>query len=331
MATCGEVIRHMQDAALLVFPSVQREGFPMTIVEAFATGLPGLTTSFESMIELVKDGYSGRHYRHSDPRDLANVLDQMLGDEAALRALGRQARAEYQGEIHPDSQLRAVDGHLRDSDRTCRMNRRGPYRRAASAGRGGVCERRRRSVTAAANSSAGQRPGIPASQQEWIAAVTDRVSARRKCRSESGAFSGISGLPIRATVRVGQQVHFTAHRVRQFPPPNSHCVVQVCARQVADSHVVKGVEPDRHAGIRQPSHVGADHRWLGRHRQQFAAAVRSPVNPRAHSRGLPASRALTLALAPCVPVRWRGCSLRERSTSRAGSPCRSRPDKKNVA
>ena len=97
----GEVIRHMQDAALLVFPSVQREGFPMTIVEAFATGLPVLTTNFESMVEIVKDGYSGRHYRHSDPRDLANVLDRMLGDEVALRALGRQAREEYEARYTP--------------------------------------------------------------------------------------------------------------------------------------------------------------------------------------------------------------------------------------
>ena len=109
----GEVIRHMQDAALLVFPSVQREGFPMTIVEAFATGLPVLTTNFESMVELVKDGYSGRHYRHSDPRDLANVLDQMLGDEGALRALGKQAREEYEARYTPArnyEQLMAIYG-----------------------------------------------------------------------------------------------------------------------------------------------------------------------------------------------------------------------------
>lgn len=96
-----EVTRQMKDASLLVFPSVQREGFPMTIVEAFATGLSVLTPGFESMIEIVKDGYSGRHYRHSDPRDLANVLEQMLGDEPALRALGRQARAEYEARYTP--------------------------------------------------------------------------------------------------------------------------------------------------------------------------------------------------------------------------------------
>ena len=85
----------------------------MTIVEAFATGLPVLTTNFESMVELVKDGYSGRHYRHSDPRDLANVLDQMLGDEGALRALGRQAREEYEARYTPArnyEQLMAIYG-----------------------------------------------------------------------------------------------------------------------------------------------------------------------------------------------------------------------------
>ena len=99
--TSDQVIRHMKDASLLVFPSVQREGFPMTIVEAFSTGLPVLTPGFESMTELVKDGYSGRHYRHSDPRDLANVLDHMIGDEAGLRALGQHARAEYDAKYTP--------------------------------------------------------------------------------------------------------------------------------------------------------------------------------------------------------------------------------------
>ena len=95
------VIRYMQDAAVLVFPSVQREGFPMTIVEAFATGLPVLTANFESMTELVRDGYSGRFHRHSDPHDLATVLEQMLDDEEGLRVLGHHARAEYEAKYTP--------------------------------------------------------------------------------------------------------------------------------------------------------------------------------------------------------------------------------------
>jgi glycosyltransferase involved in cell wall biosynthesis len=97
----ARVIQYMQDAALLVFPSVQREGFPMTIVEAFATGLPVLTSNFESMTELVHDGQTGRFYRHADSQDLAVVLEQMLGDEAGLRALSRQARAEYDAKYTP--------------------------------------------------------------------------------------------------------------------------------------------------------------------------------------------------------------------------------------
>ena len=73
----------------------------MTIVEAFATGLPVLTANFESMTELVRDGYSGRFHRHSDPHDLATVLEQMLDDEEGLRVLGHHARAEYEAKYTP--------------------------------------------------------------------------------------------------------------------------------------------------------------------------------------------------------------------------------------
>lgn len=106
-----EVTRRMQDAALLVLPSVQREGFPMTLVEAFATGLPVLAADFESMTEMVRDNYSGRLFAHGDARDLATVLEQTLADSDALRALGRQARTEYEGKYTPASnyeQLMAI-------------------------------------------------------------------------------------------------------------------------------------------------------------------------------------------------------------------------------
>lgn len=96
-----EVMRRMQDAATLVVPSIQREGFPMTIVEAFATGLPVVTSRFESMNDIVKDDRCGRLFRHRDPDDLAAVLEAVLADSGARRAYGRQVRAEYEGAYSP--------------------------------------------------------------------------------------------------------------------------------------------------------------------------------------------------------------------------------------
>lgn len=115
-----EVIRQMQDAAILVFPSIQREGFPMTIVEAFATGLPVVASRFESMLDIVRDGEVGRLYRHHDEEDLAAVLENLLRDEGARRAYGLRARAEYEAKYTPArnyAQLMAIYDRATESAR----------------------------------------------------------------------------------------------------------------------------------------------------------------------------------------------------------------------
>jgi glycosyltransferase involved in cell wall biosynthesis len=96
-----QVMRTMQDAAVLVVPSLHREGFPMTIAEAFATGLPVIAGRFEALAEVIDEGETGRLFRAADPRDLADVLDQALGDLDALRAMGRRARAVYEAKYTP--------------------------------------------------------------------------------------------------------------------------------------------------------------------------------------------------------------------------------------
>lgn len=115
-----EVIRRMQDAAVLVVPSIQREGFPMTIVEAFATGLPVVTSRFESMIDIVQEDRCGRLFRHRDPDDLAAVLEAVLADPSARRAYGRHVRAEYEAAYSPDrnyDQLMAIYDRATESAR----------------------------------------------------------------------------------------------------------------------------------------------------------------------------------------------------------------------
>jgi glycosyltransferase involved in cell wall biosynthesis len=91
----------MQRASFLVFPSEWYEGFPMTIVEAFATGLPVVASRLGSAAELIRDGETGRHYRAADPRDLAAVIEQLLDDDAMRLEMGRQARLEYEEKYTP--------------------------------------------------------------------------------------------------------------------------------------------------------------------------------------------------------------------------------------
>lgn len=96
-----QLIRLMQRASLLVFPSVHYEGFPMTLVEAFATGLPVVASDIGAAAEVIRDGRTGRLYRPGDSDHLADVLEELFLNEPLICDLGRQARAEYEEKYTP--------------------------------------------------------------------------------------------------------------------------------------------------------------------------------------------------------------------------------------
>ena len=54
-----EVMALMQSASFLVLPSLWYEGFPRTIVEAFASGTPVLASRLGAMSEVIQDGVTG--------------------------------------------------------------------------------------------------------------------------------------------------------------------------------------------------------------------------------------------------------------------------------
>ncbi len=91
-----KVLGLMREAAFLVFPSEWYEGFPLTIAEAFATGLPVVASDLGAMAELVDHGRTGLHFRPGDPDDLAAKVDWLVSHPAELSKMRREARAEYE-------------------------------------------------------------------------------------------------------------------------------------------------------------------------------------------------------------------------------------------
>lgn len=91
-----EVMRLMQEASVLLFPSRCYEGFPRVIVEAFACGLPVVCSRLGSAAELVEHGRTGLHFRPGDPGDLATRIEELLASPERLAAMRRAARAEYE-------------------------------------------------------------------------------------------------------------------------------------------------------------------------------------------------------------------------------------------
>ncbi|HMP39510.1 MAG TPA: glycosyltransferase family 4 protein [Roseiflexaceae bacterium] len=90
-------VRHlMQQASMLIFPSIWYEGFPMVIVEAFAHGLPVLGSAIGSMTSIIEHGSSGLQLPVGDAERLAEAVIWLDAHPAECRRMGAAARLQYE-------------------------------------------------------------------------------------------------------------------------------------------------------------------------------------------------------------------------------------------
>jgi glycosyltransferase involved in cell wall biosynthesis len=101
--TADEVQGLMHGARFLVFPSIWYEGFPMTIVEAFAGGLPVIASKLGSMAEIVQGGVTGLHFEPGSAVDLAAKVEWAWNHPEELARMGRAARTEYEAKYQPST------------------------------------------------------------------------------------------------------------------------------------------------------------------------------------------------------------------------------------
>jgi glycosyltransferase involved in cell wall biosynthesis len=98
----SEIVSLMHGARFLVFPSVWYEGFPMTIAEAFACGLPVIASRLGSMAEIVTDGRTGLHVSPGNPSELAASVGWAWRHPGKLHELGKAGRQEYVSKYKPE-------------------------------------------------------------------------------------------------------------------------------------------------------------------------------------------------------------------------------------
>lgn len=94
--TSAEVATEMTRARFLVMPSTWYEGFPMTLVEAFALGRPVLVSRLGSMAEVVEDGFNGLHVNPGDPVDWAAKVRWAYEHPQDMAVMGDNARRLYE-------------------------------------------------------------------------------------------------------------------------------------------------------------------------------------------------------------------------------------------
>jgi glycosyltransferase involved in cell wall biosynthesis len=92
-----EVMAALKRAKCLLFSSEWYENFPVTLVEAFACGVPVICSRLGAMQEIVADGRTGLHFTPGDPEDLAQKVEWVWTHPEQMAEMGKEARREYEG------------------------------------------------------------------------------------------------------------------------------------------------------------------------------------------------------------------------------------------
>lgn len=91
-----QVIAAMKGARFVIFPSELYENFPLTILEAFACGVPVVASRLGAMQEIVEDGRTGMFFGPGNAQELADVVARAWQQPEYMKLLGEQARKEYE-------------------------------------------------------------------------------------------------------------------------------------------------------------------------------------------------------------------------------------------
>jgi len=123
--TQAEVVAALYAAAIFVLPSVitesgDRDGIPVSLMEAMAAGTPSVSTRISGIPELIDEGKEGLLVPERDPAALAHALERLLDDPALAERMALAARAKVERQFDA-----AMEAHklLRLFDDACTLRR----------------------------------------------------------------------------------------------------------------------------------------------------------------------------------------------------------------
>ena len=90
-----KVFYYLKRSKFMVFTSEWYEGMPRTLIEAFATGTPVVSSDIGSMSTMIKDGRNGIHYEPGNVNQLYRFISDLISNDQLRRKLGFQAREDY--------------------------------------------------------------------------------------------------------------------------------------------------------------------------------------------------------------------------------------------
>lgn len=116
--TRQEVIEIFQSVDVLVAPSVpssdgRREGIPVVLMEAMASGLPVVASEISGIPELVNDGINGLLTPPGDSTAIADALEGLRNDPQFSQSLGEAGREKIVREFDVYKNAEILVGHMK--------------------------------------------------------------------------------------------------------------------------------------------------------------------------------------------------------------------------
>ena len=98
----------MRGARFLVFPSRWFEGFPLTIVEAYACAIPVIAPRLGAMAVIVLERVTGMQFEPDNEKDLSAKIEWAWAHPEEMCRMGRNARREYEAKYTAEQNYKAL-------------------------------------------------------------------------------------------------------------------------------------------------------------------------------------------------------------------------------
>jgi len=98
-----QTMETIRGARFLIFSSEWYETFGLTMIEAFACGVPVICSRMGAMQEIVDDKRTGLHFTPGDCQDLAEKVEWAWNHPDEIRQMGKAARREYEEKYTAES------------------------------------------------------------------------------------------------------------------------------------------------------------------------------------------------------------------------------------
>ena len=91
-------MQFLQDGDIFVFPGIQQEGQPLTVLEAMCSGLPVIATDRGCLRETVVEGETGFIVQPHSPKAIADRILQLIREPHTRKHMAAHARRRYEQE-----------------------------------------------------------------------------------------------------------------------------------------------------------------------------------------------------------------------------------------